>query len=388
MAWVEKRGQLWRGKYRDETGAKRTAGSSKNRKTALQLAVAEELKIQRGEWADPNAGKMLFSTYFEEHWLPNRVNELNTIKSNRSNYNAGLKATFGPMEVRAIRKAHVQRWVAAQVKAGVTARTIEARFKTLQSCLAARKGVSAIADELITVNPCQGISLPVVDRRPVTVFSVEESDLILDAMARWWCAVVMLASETGVRWGELMGLKVGDFSDDFRTVHVQDVILEVTKAEAGDGSRFMWKPRPKGRKGRDLRLSAEAATSVAMLVRERQLFPKDRLLSMPDKSGLLPRRTDAWPTGLPISRSFFREGIWLRALAASGVERNGRRFHDLRGTWITWALAGGADIKSVMDAAGHADVATTQRYMAAMADADERVLDAVAATKARYRRSS
>jgi integrase len=170
-------------------------------------------------------------------------------------------------------------------------------------------------------------------------------------------------------------------------VHVQDVILEVTKAESGDGSRFMWKPRPKGRKGRNLRVGREAATLVAQMVRERQLFPMDRLLSMPGKNGL-PLRTDVWPTGLPISRSFFRECIWLRALAAAGVERNGRRFHDLRGTWITWALAGGADIKSVMDAAGHADVATTQRYMAAMADADERVLDAVAATKARYRKSS
>jgi integrase len=51
------------------------------------------------------------------------------------------------------------------------------------------------------------------------------------------------------------------------------------------------------------------------------------------------------------------------ALKAAGVEKQPRAFHDLRHTAITNDAAAGSSPIAVMTKAGHADMATTKRYM-------------------------
>ena len=51
--------------------------------------------------------------------------------------------------------------------------------------------------------------------------------------------------------------------------------------------------------------------------------------------------------------------------------------HDLRHAHASWLLAGGSDLKSVMDRLGHAQIQTTQKYLHALAEADQRNLDAL-----------
>jgi hypothetical protein len=95
MSWTEQRGSRYRGMYRDDTGHAHSAGTSTSRRKAKQLAEEAEAKIRRGTWTDPNAGALLFSVYFTDHWLPNRVNELNTTNTYQCHYNAPLKDAFG-----------------------------------------------------------------------------------------------------------------------------------------------------------------------------------------------------------------------------------------------------------------------------------------------------
>jgi integrase len=57
------------------------------------------------------------------------------------------------------------------------------------------------------------------------------------------------------------------------------------------------------------------------------------------------------------------------------------RFHDLRHTHASWLLASGADLKVVMDGMGHAQLATTQRYLHTLDDADDRALAAFRRTR-------
>jgi hypothetical protein len=78
MAYAEKRGRKFRGMYRDGEGKLRSAGWAEGKRAAVALAQAEELKLRSGDWHDPNVGQVLFSDYFENHWLPNRVIELTT----------------------------------------------------------------------------------------------------------------------------------------------------------------------------------------------------------------------------------------------------------------------------------------------------------------------
>jgi Phage integrase family len=67
--------------------------------------------------------------------------------------------------------------------------------------------------------------------------------------------------------------------------------------------------------------------------------------------------------GTPISRNSFRTHVWLPAVKASGLDFN-VRIHDLRHAHASWLLAGGYDLKSVMDRLGHAQMQTTEKYLA------------------------
>ena len=71
-AWAEKqRNGSYRGQLHDADGIKQYAeGTTKTKLAAERLAHAEENKIREGTWIDPKAGTELFSTYFNERWLP------------------------------------------------------------------------------------------------------------------------------------------------------------------------------------------------------------------------------------------------------------------------------------------------------------------------------
>src|SRR4051794_9337261 len=105
MAWVEPRGNRFRGRYRAPDGRRLTAGTSASKREALRMAMDKEAEIHRGSWHDPSAGKMLFADYFELHWLPNRVAARNTIATYRSHFRSSLEPAFGQVELRRITRS-------------------------------------------------------------------------------------------------------------------------------------------------------------------------------------------------------------------------------------------------------------------------------------------
>lgn len=369
MAWTEPRGKFtkdakgvtrarqWRGCYRDVEGKTKKTVTVDSKREALKLAQDAEARMRAGTWHDPSAGQLTFSTYFEEQWLPNRLREKNTTGTYRSNYNSSLRDAFGNMEVRKITTPVVQRWITRMVNEGRQPGTIAAHYKTLNTCLGGRTGVSAVRDGLIARNPCEGVELPVVPPREINSYSVDEVDRLMAVVDEWWVSLIMVAADSGARWGELMGTHVEDW--DGRHLTIRRTILQMTIAQTGNGTPFELKDYPKNKKPRTFALSPEVAVLVDRMIKERHLFPKDRLFSMPDKNGVV-RRTKAWPTGLPVSRSYFRQSVWLHAHEAIGLKL--LHFHDLRGSHISWLLGGGADVITVMERVGHAQLSTTQLF--------------------------
>jgi site-specific recombinase XerD len=60
---------------------------------------------------------------------------------------------------------------------------------------------------------------------------------------------------------------------------------------------------------------------------------------------------------------------------------------DLRHAHASWLLAGGADIQIVKERLGHATIATTERYLHTLPDADETALNALSAIRNRRSRT-
>jgi integrase len=65
---------------------------------------------------------------------------------------------------------------------------------------------------------------------------------------------------------------------------------------------------------------------------------------------------------IPLSRNTFRTKYWRPAPQRAGIDFH-VRVHDLRHAHASWLLAGGADLKTVMDRLGHAQIQTTQNYL-------------------------
>ena len=72
--------------------------------------------------------------------------------------------------------------------------------------------------------------------------------------------------------------------------------------------------------------------------------------------------------GGPIRRSNFTRRVWIPATRAAGVE--GLRFHDLRHTAATLAVAAGASTRELMVRMGHSSSAAALRYQHVMAGRD------------------
>ena len=142
-------------------------------------------------------------------------------------------------------------------------------------------------------------------------------------------AMLELLYATGIRASELAGLKISDINTDIGYLRCLG----------------------KGNKERVIPVGKVAIAATVEYVRE--LRPK---LAKPfsGDSLLLSR------TGRPMSRIEIWRLIKKYAIRA-GMPRN-LTVHTLRHCFATHLLAGGADLRSVQEMLGHADIATTQIY--------------------------
>jgi integrase len=83
-----------------------------------------------------------------------------------------------------------------------------------------------------------------------------------------------------------------------------------------------------------------------------------------------------------ISSDWFRRQIWQPAIKAAHLDF-APTMRDLRHAHASWVLAGGADLQVVKERLGHGSIATTERYLHTLPDADETALDALAKTRRR-----
>jgi integrase/recombinase XerD len=116
------------------------------------------------------------------------------------------------------------------------------------------------------------------------------------------------------------------------------------------------KVRGKGSKERLAVFGPEAALWLARYLQEARPF-------LAEGRGRQSPRTRS--PALFIGRSgkrLSRKGIWKNYVKAAALTGTGSRLHTLRHSFATEMLAGGADLRTVQELLGHADLSTTQIY--------------------------
>jgi site-specific recombinase XerD len=362
MAWVVSRTDRGGAKrfvacYRDPEGRQRSAGTYSTHRAALRAANRQEQRVLAGQWHDHSRGTVRFRDYVENDWLPSKHLEPTTLASYSSNLTKHFFPFFGRKQLTQITPALVQDWVTQARAGGLSPRSIRKYHTMLHSIF-----VRAVRDQVVTTNPCAHTDLPKVVATKTRTLTPEEYEQLIAAIPDGYRLLVETAIETGMRWGELIALKPRHIDFLRRTLTVQDTIIEVSKKHSPTGERYVAKAYPKDNEPRTFAVRQNWLDAIADHIQHKGLGREDLLFT-----------TQA---GTPISRNTFRTRVWQPAVAASGIDF-AVRMHDLRHAHASWLLAGGSDLKSVMDRLGHAHIQTTQKYLHALAEADQRNLDAL-----------
>ncbi len=137
--------------------------------------------------------------------------------------------------------------------------------------------------------------------------------------------------------------------------------MEVSKKISPTGQRMQFKAYPKNDQHRTLSVGQPLIELLSADITARGLARDGLLFPSSLKDGTR-----------PVSRNTFRTKVWLPALGIAGLDFH-VRVHDLRHAHASWLLAGGADLKAVMERLGHSQLITAQRYLHTLPDADEQV---------------
>lgn len=354
--------------YQDPTGRVRSAGTFSSDREARQAARRAEGSVESGSWFDRTSGKTTFRDYVEQTWWPSRHLELSTKQSYRSYLDRHFLPFFGDLPMAKILPSTVQGWVTKAVADGLSARSVVKYHVMLHSVFK-----RAVRDRVIAFNPCAETELPKVVSRKMPTLTPEEFNQLLTAIPERWTSLVLTAIETGLRWGELIALRPRHIDFLRRTVSVEETIVELSKKNSPTGERMIVKPYPKDDEPRVIRVSQDLLDVLAAQIQQLGLGRDDLLFPSTETAG-----------GNPVSRSTFRSRVWLPALERAKLGHHVRT-HDLRHAHASWLLAGGADLKTVMDRIGHSQIQTTQKYLHALPDADDRALNAFQRTRRRPR---
>jgi len=181
---------------------------------------------------------------FFAHWVETRQTLGNISRSTAVNYikiyNYYLKQSLGGRKVQKITSQDITRLYAALIGRGdLSPQTILHVRKIMNACFRAARRT-----RLITVNIMDEVEAPLRRGRHVPkALRPETAVALLDAAhGTWMHPILALALTTGLRRGEVLGLRWGDVELDAARLHVRgqlvqydngDVVWQAPKTEAG-----------------------------------------------------------------------------------------------------------------------------------------------------------
>jgi integrase len=258
-----------------------------------------------------------------------------TVRNYRNAIRVHLLPVFGSMTVDEITVQEIERW-----RAGMTSARVERELsnKTKNNLLVLMHAIFRRAVKLygLPANPVASVDrFRVRTSGDIQVFSPEEVwALVRAAGSEADAAIFLTAAFTGLRRGELLGLRWRDVDFAGSTIRV--------RASYAAGKLTT----PKSGKVRAVPMAPDVAGALAKLG-DRGRYTGDDDFVFAGEAGL-PLDGDALS-------SRYRD-----ALGRAGLRP--LRFHDLRHTFGTRMIAK-ADIRRVQEWMGHADIQTTMKYL-------------------------
>lgn len=202
----------------------------------------------------------------------------------------------------------------------------------------------AVAWKLKTFNPVADVERPRAVRRDVPRITADQANALLEAASGHRLeALFVCAISTGMRQGELFGLRWADVDLAANQIHVNHSLEEL------NGTTRLKEPKTKTSKRTvELPTSAAAALSAHRERMRAEGYDADDRPVFPNSEGGF------------LSRTNFYHRVYEPIRQAAGLDSI--HFHDWRHFHASQLISLRVDAKVVQERLGHADVATTLRF--------------------------
>jgi integrase len=335
----------WRARYRGPDG--RFHSKSFDRKVDAERWLRAALgKLDRGEWVDHDHGHIRWVDYSTQ-LLAGRIHlSARTIETDRRCHQRALPLV-GEVPLSRLTPELQRRMMAELTASGYAPETVAKTMRWVRLTLN-----QAVRDRRILSSPAQGLRLPQVRRSDMRLLNPTEVQTLAEALPERYGSLAIVAAYTGLRWGELAGLRITDVDMLRRRLTVRAALVEASGQPPKLGT-------PKSK-------TSERTITLPQVVIETlarhsgQHPPVDQMIWTSEQGGFLRRG------------SFGR--IWRQAVAGS-VEAP-CRIHDLRHTHASWLIAAGEHPKAIQTRLGHSSIQVTiDRYGHLMDGLDDQTAD-------------
>jgi len=259
-----------------------------------------------------------------------------------------LKPALGHLPVKDLRPDQVQRLYNQKREEGLSARTIRYMHTVLHAALK-----QALKNQLVVRNVSEAAELPSGKPRMMRPLTLEQVQTFLATVRddRLFAAV-FLALGTGLRRGELLGLRWQDLDLDAGVLHVRQTLVRVCNHDEGDRKTRLIFQEPKTEQSR--RAIPVPSDIIDALRRHKAQQAQERLLmgEAYEDQGLVFCQANGHPID---PRNFTRH--FEKLLRQAGLPHI--RFHDGRHTFATLMLELGEAPKTVQTMLGHTKISTT-----------------------------
>src|SRR5215213_9596037 len=331
---------LWEARVSLEGGKRRSFYGKTRREAQDKL---------RGALRDLDAGLDLSTdrqsvAQFLDKWLAASVKpsvKTKTYEGYESIVRVRVAPRIGNRQLAKLTPLDLQALYTELADAGLSARSVHCTHRGLH-----RAFVQAVRWNLMARNPCDGAQGPRATRSEMKVWTPEETDAFLIATRPHPAhAPYMLALTTGMRQGELLGVKWADIDLTAGTLAVRRAL----QRQRGKGLVF---EEPKtARSRRSIHLSQRAIAALRAH-HDRQTFDRRAAGSEWNALDLVFCHANGEPLDPPYQTAIFKNAVEAADLPAI-------RFHDMRHTAATILLSRGVHVKLVSELLGHATIVLT-----------------------------
>ncbi len=307
--------------------------------------------------ANPNIS---FGAWLDE-WLDVYVKpnvKLSTYGSYERQIRLHIKPEIGRIKLKDLTANTLQKLLNKKRNEGLSASSVRGVFKVI-SC--AYK--EAYRNNYVKRNICDLVTLPKEQQREMRVFTLEEQQALQDALEGERLGIgVLLSLYTGMRIGEILGLKFSDIDFKERTVTVRRSLNRLTLYDNSEKKTDIVISEPKTSNSN--RVIPLQKFLIPLLKEHKQMLAveKKRVCQLYNDNDFVICNEYGKCIEPRTYQVFFKN-----MLEKAKIETT--HFHTLRHTFATRALEFGFDVKVLASVLGHANASTTlNKYAHALPD--------------------